>query len=237
MIETLSDLRITPDEVENLTGLSVSDLSVGGAIRPIIFQQSKRFLAFVLTELLTLGVILIFCLPIGLLIARNLGELSTGVASAIKLLQVSFLVSIALLLLWNLYRWLKLKSLRLLVSLLDEVDKHNEIIDALEIVDQLSAIKNSQVSLGDREEVIGALNATRESLVCALMTEKILRKHQRFMARRHELFANIESNLATLRSLQVRDQASEYGQLLNEALQIGCSVHEELRRQSDESAS
>lgn len=120
--------------------------------------------------------------------------------------------------------------MKILAHLLDEVDKHNEIIAAVDVIDELGSVKNSTISLIDRKEVLAALTATRESLVCALMTEKILRKHKRFIARRHELFNNIETNLAALQNLQVNNQADEYGQLLNEALEIGMSVHQEIRK-------
>jgi hypothetical protein len=129
-----------------------------------------------------------------------------------------------------LYIWQKSKELQTLGHLLDEVDKHNEILQAVDVIDELGAVQHSTISLIKREEVVDALRATRESLVCALMTEKILRKHQRFIARRHELFTNIEANLATLQTLKVNNQANEYGRLLNEALEIGMSVHREMQR-------
>ncbi|WP_242724705.1 hypothetical protein [Microcoleus vaginatus] len=39
-------------------------------------------------------------------------------------------------------------------------------------------------------------------------------------------FANIESNLAALMAVDVSDRATEYGRLLNEALEIGMSAGE-----------
>jgi hypothetical protein len=97
-------------------------------------------------------------------------------------------------------------------------------------MDELSTVRNETIQVIDREEVLRALTATRESLINALLTEKILRKHQRLMTRRQELFTNIETNLATLQTLQVDSQANEYGQLLNEALQIGLSIRSELEQ-------
>ncbi|NJO76236.1 MAG: hypothetical protein HC833_22290 [Leptolyngbyaceae cyanobacterium RM1_406_9] len=226
----LEELRITQKELENLSGLEVSEVFMGGAWRPSIIRNPKRLLSFLMTEVFTFGLILIFCLPIGLIVARSFGGLTGDASSAAQFLQVSFGVSVAIAFLWNLYMWQKGKSLKLLAHLLDEVDKHNEIIAAVDVIDELGAIKNSTISLIDRGEVLAALTATRESLVCALMTEKILRKHKRFIARRHELFSNIETSLVTLQHLRVTSQADEYGQLLNEALQIGMSVHQEMKQ-------
>lgn len=230
MQSDLEELRITQKELENLLGLDVNEVFIGGAWRPSIIRYPKRLLSFLMTEVFTFGLILIFCLPIGLITARSFGGLTSDANSTAQFVQVSFGVSVAIALLWNLYMWQKGKSMKVLAHLLDEVDKHNEIIAAVDVIDELGAVKNSTISLVDRGEVLAALTATRESLVCALMTEKILRKHQRFIARRHELFSNIETNLAALQSLQVNNQANEYGQLLNEALEIGMSVHQEIKK-------
>jgi predicted nucleic acid-binding protein len=78
--------------------------------------------------------------------------------------------------------------------------------------------------------VLQALQTTRESLLCALMTEKILRKHKRFLARKQELLTQLETNLVTLQTLQLTTEANDYGQLLNDALQIALAVKREVDR-------
>lgn len=62
------------------------------------------------------------------------------------------------------------------------------------------------------------------------MTEKILRHNRRQVARRQDLLGAIETNLATLSVLEVNHQATEYGQLLREALEIGLSVRQEVEK-------
>jgi hypothetical protein len=217
-----------PSQLETLTGLEITDLSIGKAVRPSVFCSPRRLLSFVLTELLVFGLILIFCVPIGIVIVKGLGFLSGDAQSAIVFFQVALAVSVVINLIWQGYRWSKGRKLKTLAHLVDQVDRHNDIIQVVSVMDELGSIQNSTVSLLDRGEVIKALNATRESLMNALMTERILRKHQRFMTRRQELFASIETNLAALQALQVTNQANEYGHLLNEALQIGLSVRREL---------
>jgi hypothetical protein len=223
----LETLRITPSELEHLTGLEISDTFMGRVYRPCVFRDAKRWRSFLLTEILTLGLILIFCLPVGLVIARGFGILTGDANSTLPFLLVNFSVAIALFLGWNFSMKLQGKPLKTLAHLLDEVDKHNDIIQAVHIMDELNAVQ-STVALIDRETVRQALNATRESLISALMTERILRKHQQFVARRQALFTTIETNLATLQTLQVNHQATEYSQLLSEALQIGISIRQEL---------
>jgi predicted nucleic acid-binding protein len=216
--------------LDQLTGLDISDTFMGRAYRPSLFRHPKRLLSFLITELLTLGLILIFCLPLSLVIARNTGALSDDPRSTMHFLGITLTGAIALFALWNIYIWQQSKSLKTLAHLLDEVDKYNEILEAIHILDELGAVNQSSLELIDRDEILCALNATRESLVYALMTEKILRKHKRFIARRQDLFTQIEANLATLQALQMNSEANEYGQLLNDALQIAMSVRQEIAR-------
>jgi hypothetical protein len=228
MQSDLESLKITAGELEHITGLDISETFMGRVYRPTVFRKPRQLLSLAVTELLTFGLILVFCLPFSLILARSFGNSNLATATIVSFLQIAFVVSVVLFLLWNACMTLQGKKLKILAHLLDEVDKHNEIIDAVDVIDQLGAVKNSAVALIDRPAVIEALTVTRESIVCALMTEKILRKHQRLIARRYELFSQIETNLATLQAVQMSQQATEYAQLLNEALAIGRSVHQEL---------
>ena len=79
----------------------------------------------------------------------------------------------------------------------------------------------------EREKVIAALKLTRNDLIRALKTERILRENQNFILRNTELFTN---NLATLTAMQVTEEATEHGRLLNEALQIALDVQLEMKR-------
>ncbi|MBF2049286.1 MAG: hypothetical protein IGS54_18315 [Elainella sp. C42_A2020_010] len=223
----LEDLRITPHQLEKLTGMEISDTFMGRAYRPTVFHSFHQLLPFLITEALTFGLILVFCLPIGLVIGRGFGLLSGDASNTITFLLVMLSFSGLLFAGWNVYMWWQGKKLRTLAHLLDQVDKHNQIIEAVRIMDELRAVRPT-MQLLDRTEVLEALAATRETLINALLTEKILRKHQSFIARRQELFATIETNLATLQTLQIDAQASEYGQLLNQALQIGLSLRHEI---------
>ena len=226
----LESLKIMPSELEHLTGLEVSETFMGRVYRPSLFRQRRRLAAFLFTELLALGLSLIFCLPIGVVLARGFGLINGEASSAIPFLGVTLSAAIALFALWNVWMWQQGKRLKTLAHLLDEADQYNEIIQAVHILDELSAVQVSAVALLDRQEVCKALHLTRASLISALTTEKILRKHRNFVARRHEMFTNIENNLAVLQTLQVNNQADEYGQLLNAALQIGISVQQELNQ-------
>ena len=225
----LDNLRITAHELDELTGLDIADVTMGWAYRQTAFAPAHR-LPFLTEQLLSLGVACIFCLPVTLLIARAASGDSTDAVWV--WLPFGVLVAIALTLSWTFYRWREGRRLMMLSHLLDEIDRFNEMVSAVEILEELGAAKSSRPNLDNRlenrEEVMEALHLTRESLVCGLMTEKVMRRHQQFMARKQEMFSSIERNLATLQLLRVSDEAGEYSRLLNEAIQIGTSVHQEL---------
>ncbi|MBD2101825.1 hypothetical protein [Leptolyngbya sp. FACHB-261] len=230
----LKQLTIAAKELEHLTGLEVTELFiggiVGGAYRPGLFKTWQRFLSFCLTQLFIFVLIFIFTLPIGLLLVRNHANSVNDLSTITWFLQVSFSISTVAIVGWNVTMALKSKALKPLAHLLDEVDKYNEVVQAVAIVERLDAISSSQTHKMDRQQVIEALTIARNSLVCGLMTEKILRQNRGFLARRADLLMNIETNLTTLKTMEVTSQASEYIDLLNEALQIGISVHQEVQQ-------
>jgi len=115
-------------------------------------------------------------------------------------------------------------SLRIL---LNEVNRYNAIIKAIDINDQIEEAGNPEVFITQRDNVIEALKLTKTDLIRALKTERILRENKSFILSNTELFAN---NLATLTAMQVHEQATEHGRLLNEALQIALDVQHEMKK-------
>ncbi|MBE9059418.1 hypothetical protein IQ256_00225 [cf. Phormidesmis sp. LEGE 11477] len=235
-MKNLDNLRITQREQDEITGLDVGDANIGWAYRQTAFLPEYRLA--LLSELALLLIVgLIFCLPLTLMVARSISGDDVRVVWSV--LPFGMGAAIALTIAWTYYRWREGRRLLTLSHLLDEIDRFNEVVSAVEILEELVAAKNTRLSssemrgklsLENRKDVLEALHLTRESLVCGLMTEKVMRKHQQFMARRQEMFSNIERNLATLQLLQVSDTASDYGRLLNEAIQIGTIVYQELSR-------
>jgi hypothetical protein len=115
---------------------------------------------------------------------------------------------------------------RNLAKIFDDVTRYNSLIKAIDINDQIEAAGNPDVSLKNRDQVIEVLHLVREDIIRALKTERIFRENKSFIQLNSQLF---ESNLMTLTALQVNDQASEHGQLLNEALKIVVNVQKEMR--------
>ena len=229
----LDELRISEKDLEDLSGIALSDGFVADFYRPAALRDAKKLFALLLNELLIFCVTLVVSLPIALLANQHtVGFSDTEIL--VRVLQITLGLSLAITVAWNVYKWVKAKPLQTLVGLLDEVEKYQEVIKALDIIDRLTAAGNLQANLINRADAIEALQITKKSLVCALQTERIMRENKDFIDRRYELFANIESNLAALMAVNVSDRATEYGRLLNEALEIGMSVHKEVRKLQNE---
>ncbi|MEH1849778.1 MAG: hypothetical protein V7L25_33580 [Nostoc sp.] len=121
----------------------------------------------------------------------------------------------------------KINMTKSLQVLLNEVNRYNTVIRVIDINDQIEEAGNPEVVIKEREGVIEALKLTKADLVRALKTERILRENKSFILSNTELFVN---NLATLTAMQVTEQATEHGRLLNEALQIALDVQHEMKR-------
>ncbi|MBC1239256.1 hypothetical protein [Nostoc sp. 2RC] len=143
-------------------------------------------------------------------------------------LWVGGLTQSVLYMLWkNRSKLIKKSMNNSLQILLNDVKRYNSIIKAIDINDQIEEAGNPEVVIQERESVIEALKLTKADLVRALKTERILRENKNFILSNTELFAN---NLATLAAMQVHEQATEHGRLLNEALQIALDVQHEMKK-------
>lgn len=216
----LQGLEISPGELRHLTGVDPSEV-----FRPASLKKSKNRFGFLVNEALislALTPILVGLLHV-FIILPTIGISIPATIASVIIVPAGVIT--------GRWLWLKHKSPATLCGLLDEVDKYNTVIQAIHINDQLEAVGTTETSLNDRKKVIEALKLTREDLVRALKSEKILRENRSFIAGNPDLFA---TNLGAVQALQVSNQASEYGRLLNEALQIAIGVQAEMRKLQDQ---
>jgi predicted lysophospholipase L1 biosynthesis ABC-type transport system permease subunit len=216
----LAGLEISAGELRRLTG--VDPLEV---FRPHLLENSRSRWNFFMQELIvSLALTPILVGFLYLFVLRPL--LGSSLPAAIVALVFMPIAIVA-----GRWVWRQRTTPTILVALLDDVDRYHATLKAIEIGDRLEAAGSSSATSGDRQTLISALQLTRNDLVRALQTERILRENQEFIATNPDVFAN---NLTTLQSLQVNQKASEYGQFLNEALQIGISIQDEMRKLQDE---
>ncbi len=220
---------VTESELEAIAGVEVSDIGLSLAYRPSFLQDVNKLISFAITQLFIVGVIFILLTPLGILFVRNSGFSSEEMTTTVYFLIFTGGIATVATLMLNLYLWQRSQKFQTFWNLLDQIQKYNEVVRSLDILDKIEAA-GAEIHLSDRQEVLEALSITRESLLGSLRTERILRENQDLIDRRYELFAKIENNLATLNHLQISDEATEYGRLLNQALKIGVSVDREIRR-------
>jgi len=204
----LQGLEITRGELKHCTGVSIDAVFSPPTIPKFLSEISKTFLIIILISLSSFVLVQVF--P-----EQLLGLIFIHIVAAVGLLFND---------LKKFYFSNKYKNL---VRMFEDVKRYNSVIKAIDINDQIEAVGNPGVQLKNREQVIHALKLTREDIIRALKTERILRENESFIKLNSELFDN---NLTALTALQVSDQASEHGRLLNEALQIVVDVQEEMRK-------
>ncbi len=212
----LLGLEFTKGELRRLTGVDPDDV-----FRSSIFQSSEKRLSFFLNEIL-------ICFALSPIVVGFIYTFIVfpTIGSSIQI-AIALLIVVPIAVAAGRWVWRKKTCPEGLTALLDDVDKYQAVIQAIDINDQLETAGTAGVSLSDRTMVIEALQLTREDLVRALKAERILRDNKDAIAKNPSLFTN---NLSALRAMQVSSQASEYGRMLNEALQIGLSVQQEMRK-------
>ena len=207
MQKDLQGLEITKGELKRLSGLSVNSV-----FKP---ASTRKFLAEILKTVALIGILSVSCI-----------FLVQVFPSHRLLLIIVHLLLAAWLVIDDILKIYLSKKHRHFISIIEDVERYNAVIQSIYINDQIEAAGNPGVRLKQRERVIQALQLTREDLIRALKTEKILRENEHFIKQNPDLFAN---NLNALAALQVGEKASEYGRLLNEALEIGMSIQDEMR--------
>lgn len=218
----LQGLELSPGEVRKLTGVGKGQVWQRSMLRQA--DQRSQFFMRQLPEVLGLMLIGLFGFGIGFQGLSNLSQIELeGVNIWVWLIAIATSFSLAVVI--RLIRILRSSS-PALVRLLEDVERYNAVIRAIDINDQIEAAGNPDVALTDRNRVIATLWTTRTDLARALKTERILRENQRFIARNTDLFSH---NLTSLSVLQVSDEVNAQGRILNEALEVAVSVQNEMR--------
>lgn len=234
MRNDLKDLDISLSELQSLTNLPVNDelLIIINPIKKTLqrFIEKAKGPEGATTIFLAITILCVSYLVFALL-AKSLiiGAFIPTWISFIGFVGVGAAITqLILYLIWKQKNKLvKTNITSSLEMLLMDVDRYNAVIKAIDINDQIEAAGNVGVTIKERNKVIEALKLTRTDLIRALKTERILRENRKFLISNSELFMN---NLATLTAMQVPEQASEHGRLLNEALQIALDVQHEMKR-------
>nr|WP_208492336.1 hypothetical protein [aff. Roholtiella sp. LEGE 12411] len=232
--DDLQDLEISQKELQKLTSLPVNDKLIiiinplkklGENLIKKIKGSEGATVVFIGFSTVVFGYLI---LDVIIKLFATWITIPSWILLIILGLWVGGVIQTILYLIWkNKNKFIKLNMTNSLLILLNDVNRYNSVIRAIDINDQIEEAGNPEVSIKERKKVIEALKLTRTDLVRALKTEKILRENKSFIISNTELFVN---NLATLTAMQVTEQATEHGRLLNEALQIALDVQHEMRK-------
>ncbi|QOV23990.1 hypothetical protein [Anabaenopsis elenkinii] len=222
----LQDLEISRTELNNLTGLDINTVP-----KLSVVQDPIKMLSFVFIKQQEgkQGLYILFAISAWMSILFIFKEYKGFFDYIIGGFALLVSVTTGVPTYETLQKYMQLSGkdspMLLLCKLLEEVDRHNQIIKNIDTLDQLKSVGNA-IDLSNREKVIEAIKITRKDLLLAIKTDKILRENPGFNP---ESFA---VDLTGLQALQVSATASEYSQILDQALQIGVNVQEEMRQLS-----
>jgi hypothetical protein len=233
-------LEISQAELDELVNFDLLSTWAIDISRVFLLRQKTYYKSLLVTESVCLFLILFLLFPINLIVFRNFDWLSNNLSGLILVLITTTFFSILILLILNYYLWCRGKRLKVFAILLEKVKQYNNLINNFKLVAQLNNLGYDIQNLHNNQaetELKTALNLTKNSLLKSLELEKIINcfqvvnletKHQN-TNNRYQLLANLESGLINLESLTQYD-ADDYQQLLSEAIEIGLSVHQEIRK-------
>lgn len=234
------ELEISQTELDELVNFDLlSDWAINIS-HVFLLRRKKYYKSLLMTEGVYLFLIFLLLFPINLITFRNFNWLSNNINGFSLVLATTVFLSILILLILNYYLWHQAKRLKVFAVLLEKVRQYNNLINNLKIVAQLNnfgsdiqSIDNSQA----QTELKTVLNLTKNSLIKSIELEKVIHRvhavnsemNYQTTNNRYQLLANLESGLINLESLTQYD-TDNYQQLLSEAIEIGLSVHQEIRK-------
>jgi hypothetical protein len=214
----LQDLRLSAREIEQWSGLEVSDRWIGGVLGVYRFSKLQHpldWLGWLLFELITAALIFVFTIPIGLVMLRVVPSYRVMLMT----MGVSTVVGVVALQRWRIGKG---RSLQTLLHLLNEIDRYHEVLGAVAVVEQLAAARGATPCANPLE----TLQLTRDCLITGLKTERILREKNGLLIQ--DKVAHLEQSLALLQTLDLQAQANEYSAILQQTLSIAERVQQEL---------
>ncbi|MDJ1180278.1 hypothetical protein PJF56_15545 [Roseofilum sp. BLCC_M91] len=232
----LEDLRISDETLQKISGISIQDSFLGEYYRVWAkvsqkeSNEEKRNAALLRLSGLELGLFfltLVIASGTTLLVIKNSWNSANPnywipVASSLGLTAFLFLAV-------NLHVYLNSKPLIYLLNLLNELDNYERIVTVFYRMDRLITDGYMEQDPENRHQMIEALKITKNSFIHALKAERLVREYNQIKLP-DDLFDRLDRNLSDLIDFDVQAQDSHYGRLINETLEIGISVHRELRK-------
>lgn len=230
------NLRIEQAKLDEVLELNILSTWAITIVRVFILRQKAYYSSLLLIESSLLFLIVTLLFPLSLIIFRNLGWLENNTSGFIIVLLSAMVLSVLAIVMFNYYLWGKAKQLKVLATLLEKVNQYNSLIDNFRLLSEINSLKlntdtdRSGLDNQSRAEIFTALDLTKKSLIKSIELEKIINRDRQFKNNRDLLLANIEDSLINLISFPQYNSSNDYQQILTEAIEIGLSVHREIRK-------
>ncbi len=229
----LESLRIDREEIDNLIDLDLVSILAIDLYRALVFRDYRNIFSLGLTIIAIFILSLVAIFFVSSILPNKSANLVNNTSGFINLLFVAIAVTILLISIGIFCLWKRSVKLRSLTVLLDKLDIYNRLIEKLIVIDNILSLQTSNFTkkyTNNRDSIVEALNITKQSLLKALSIEKLIRQHQNLTSNRYELLTELEHNLVALMSFEPETQIDEYENILNEVLQLGLGVHQEIRK-------
>lgn len=226
-LDNLQALHLTTDDLEAQTGFTTTSVWVGslwgGVYRRLVWRHPQHWLQLLGIEMIALALLGMLSVPVGLIPLRDS-------ANPHRFLQVTGITTGLMFASWHFYLWHRAQTLRPLLQLLDDIDQYNQLVETVILLDGLTHANPSALT-SEHMSILDALQASRTSLVTALNLERLIRQHQQLI-HRHQALLDLDQALITLKALELKDQAQDYQDVIQEALQISTKVQATVRQLS-----
>ena len=227
-----SKLEITQQELAELIDLNLLSTWAINNSRVLLLDLKEYRQDLIFANTSNAFLVYLFIFPINLIVFRHLGWLSNNTSGLVLVLVSAAAIAFLILLIFNYYLWRKAKQLKIFAVLLEKVRHYNSLVSNLKLAIELNLLKSDRANNKHHpieSELEQALILTRNSLINSIELEKIINRDSQLANNRYHLLTNLESGLMNLGSLTLAD-ADNYQQLLSEAIEIGLSVHQEIRK-------
>ncbi len=240
----LNELLISEKEFQEITGISIDEVNEIAIYQEKIFIHKFRKIAINFLKDFSISL-----LAISIVLAIILWILSQIFSSLFAAVEVSsfasalrtaayFSLPISLLLSLKLHYGklgklqTKNKYLKHLTILFNEFKKHNQIVKAIDVKDQLESLEQKESDPQIKLTLLKSLVEMREDLIKALKIEKILRENRTVVETNPELF---QSSFNATKVQKIIDRGSEYDRLINKTLKLGAEVTKEVKKMQSNS--
>jgi hypothetical protein len=233
MLVSVDDFIFSKKYLENLVDSNVfAQISIE-LYRGFVLKNKQSFFSILLTEVFTFIILLILVIPAGLVCLKSWLNFPSESISINLVILILLGFCLGLMLLINTYLWVESKKNKSLAILLNKAEQYNQIIKSIKVLEYLESVnltQNSESWANQNTELIEALQIIKDSLIQAFRIEKFIRENRIIINKNSVLFNDIENNLTALMTFDFHSSSSQYKELLKDAIQIGITVHKEMRK-------